>query len=1220
MLKRSDSIKRFLEKFTHPDLAELYNPSMEVQVNVAQDGGQRIDGDYKGKKWQAWTDGEQTWKSFRMPLNANSEPQANDHDQKFDLVAHAEAIGMTGWDWESRLSLWVAYDFDAIAGHSEKHQKKLSEAELTTVRETVMNIPWVEVRHSTGGRGLHLYVKLAPVRTENHHEHAALARAILGKLSILTGYDFNSKVDVCGGNMWVWHRKMKGTDGLKLIKKGEVLTEPPMNWRDHLDFISAKKRKSVPGFIAESDKDDIEKLFDELSGQRSSVQLDEDHKKLVDWLERENAKWSWDQDSRILTCHTFDLKLAHEQLGLKGIFETMAKGTERGGDWNCLSGETKVITRQGVRTLRELAKIGHAELYVLTEDGYKWIDCPVRSFGEQATIRVVFGDYSNVRATLQHEWLMWNNKKVSPNKKFTCELKSGHYVPLAPMTLPEIDWQGYAHGFVYGDGWIERDMRNPSNPKITSCVTLFGRDTDLKELLTRYGSLGFEKVDGITHSAIRQMPADWKEIPSNPTREYALGFILGLISADGFSAKDSASINLFQSNITVINEIRDLAIHAGLRCNPVRLAGEGSYENSSPNYTFNVQSYNLTSDHFLRLDHKEYFKKRVKCESTSILDVDYSNPQLEEVFCAVVPKYHNFTLANGVVTGNCFCYPMKRGGWSVRRFTPGVAEAATWTQDGQGWTTCYYNVDPDLRTMARAREGIENPNKGGGFVFAEGYVAAEVAKSLGADLALPPWAHGRQVTLKEQKDGRLLAEMERKDNDSKDGLAGWLADKKLWKKLFNVRAAPPQEVESGNYDDSVRHLVTGEGGEIGWVLKIDGGWQDKDKSNVATYLAGALELEGKAVTKVLGACIARPWTIVNEPFKAELVGDRKWNRNPASFRFVPSKDKEGLKYPTFSRILNHCGKGLDESVKDHPWCKANGIVTGGDYLKCWIASLFQEPYAPLPYLFFYSEAQATGKSTFHEAIKLLMTKGVARADNCLINQSGFNGELEGAVLCVIEETDLRKNKMAYNRIKDWVTSPTIQIHPKNGTPYSSPNTAHFIQCSNDRNYCPSFAGDTRITVIEVPQLEPIDMMTNKQLIPLLEKEAPDFIAELLSLELPVSPERLNIPVIVTPEKQALETSNLSYLEMFIREQCFKVTGATISYGEFHKALIEWLPPDQRDEWGIIRVGKNLPKAHPKGRLKDASWYVANLAWEPREPEAAVLPELVLKGDKLVPKT
>ena len=58
-----------------------------------------------------------------------------------------------------------------------------------------------------------------------------------------------------------------------------------------------------------------------------------------------------------------------------------------------------------------------------------------------------------------------------------------------------------------------------------------------------------------------------------------------------------------------------------------------------------------------------------------------------------------------------------------------------------------------------------------------------------------------------------------------------------------------------------------------------------------------------------------------------------------------------------------------------------GVLTGADYLKCWIAALFQEPMEPLPYLFLYSQEQNTGKSILHEALSLLLTRGVVRAEH-----------------------------------------------------------------------------------------------------------------------------------------------------------------------------------------------------------------------------------------------
>ncbi len=50
MLKRTEAIKNFLTAATHPDLADLYYDGMEVQVNVAQDAGERVEGEYLGKK------------------------------------------------------------------------------------------------------------------------------------------------------------------------------------------------------------------------------------------------------------------------------------------------------------------------------------------------------------------------------------------------------------------------------------------------------------------------------------------------------------------------------------------------------------------------------------------------------------------------------------------------------------------------------------------------------------------------------------------------------------------------------------------------------------------------------------------------------------------------------------------------------------------------------------------------------------------------------------------------------------------------------------------------------------------------------------------------------------------------------------------------------------------------------------------------------------------
>ena len=872
MPTRTEAIKRFLNHSTESDLAELYTADMEVQVNVAQDGGERIDGDFKGKKWHGWSDSLTTWKSFRIPYRANIDPEYEDKEIKFDLAAHAEGVGMTGWDWENRCSKWVAFDFDAIMGHSDKHTHKLTNEQLEEVKQTAISIDWVTIRKSASGKGLHLYVFLDEVPTQNHNEHAALARAIIGKMSAITGFDFQSQVDICGGNMWVWHRKTAGTDGFKLIKKGTILRDVPLNWKDHIQVVSGRRRKNMPQDITGADNID---LFDELAGQRPVVGLDEAHKKLIQYLTDVDAVWWWDQDHHMLVTHTIYLKDAHKDLGMRGFFETTAVGTERGADHNC------------------------------------------------------------------------------------------------------------------------------------------------------------------------------------------------------------------------------------------------------------------------------------------------------------------------------FLFPMRRGAWAVRRFSPGTQEHDSWDQDGAGWTRSYLNREPDLKAACRAYGGLEDPT--GGFVFREAEMAMKAAQLLGVTLNIGAPLMSRETKLKQHKDGRLVATVERKEVDRGEEMMGWLPKKGDWTKIHNTQVSAPAEPDMGNYDDMVRHLVTESGEDYGWMIKSDGYWRSEPLAHIRIALA-SLGLKHGEVSTILGSSIFKCWKVVNKPFQPEYPGDREWNRNAAQFRFLPTRDRELHIYPTWFKILNHCGSGLNETIQHNGWCKANGIVTGADYLKCWIASLFREPLEPLPYLFMYGP-QNSGKSIFHEALSLLLTRGYKRADAALISQAGFNAELEGAIICVVEETDLKRNRAAYNRIKDWVTSRELLIHCKGKTPYHIPNTTHWVQCANEHQACPIFTGDTRITMLYVEPLDPVDMIPKKKLIPMLEREAPDFLAEVIGLELPPSSDRLNVPVVETDDKSIAQQLNQTQLEMFVSEKTQLAKGYSIKFSDFYDKFQEWMDPNEVHLWSKIRVGRELPPQLPKGRRKiDGQFYIGNVCW------------------------
>lgn len=892
----SESIKTFLVNSTYKDLADLYNHDMEVQILVAQDEGDRLEKGFKGEKTNTFTDGIQTWFSYRIPKNANTVPEDNDKEIKYDLAKHALGIGCTGWDFENKISKFVAFDFDAISGHSDKHANKLTELELQEVQENVKSIPWVQVRYSTSGSGLHLYVFLPNIPTVNHIEHKALARAILSMMSGITHYDFQSKVDALGGILWFWHRKMIGTRGLKLIKNHSELCDIPSTWRDHLSVVSGKKSKSIPFFIPE----DVEDTFLELCGQKARIKLDDDHKKLIKYLHDNGHTCMYNQDHHLFIVHTHALKEAHIALKLKGLFDTISAGSE-GGDHNA---------------------------------------------------------------------------------------------------------------------WIN---------------------------------------------------------------------------------------------------------------------------------------------------------------------------------------------------------PLSKGGWIVRRYTQGIQEKDNWDQDSTGYTKCYLNKVPEFKIIARCYNGLEHPT--GGWVFASAKEAQEAANVLGVDLGLPDWSYHKKTKLKINKEGRLIAELDFDSSSDiiKGGLKNYLQEGKTWKKIFD-NPTEQSEIESSNFDDVVRHLVSNSNDDVGWAIKtFNHNWE----SNPVNHVQKALQSLGHTssdVTQILGSCVMKSWKIVNLPFQNEYPGDRRWNKNAAQLQFIPSSDLDNLNFPSWNILFNHLGKSLDEALLKNDWAAVNGITKGSDYIKLWISSVLQKPEEPTPYLFLCGNENC-GKSTLHEALSLLIVNGVKRVDNALTSQGSFNGELENSVICVTEETDLKKNKAALNKIRDWVTSRTITIHKKGLDPFDTANTSHFIQCSNDSNALPIFPGDTRITVIHVSDIPKENQIAKRELFKSLEKEAPDILAELLSIDIPICDERLNIPVIETEAKAKAQDSNKSDLEMFTDECCHYVPGSTIKFSDFYNRFLEFLSPDQVPFWSKIRVGREIPSKFVYGRSPAHAnqQFVGNISWVAPE-NGQHNPECVVKGGKLLVST
>ena len=215
-------------------------PGLEVQINVSMDGGEPVEG-----RRHTYTDGREEWFNIRIPKHASTEPTWREYPLSWTLLKHAEGIGSTGWDWQNRCSRWVGFDFDSITSHAAGIG--VTEDDLRKIRQATEALPYVETRRSTGGSGLHCYVYLDEIPTANHTEHAALARAVLSLMSTAAGFDFAAQVDVCGGNMWVWHRKITAAGRVCSYCSRPVRSleaeDLPANWRDHLDVVCHRRAK-----------------------------------------------------------------------------------------------------------------------------------------------------------------------------------------------------------------------------------------------------------------------------------------------------------------------------------------------------------------------------------------------------------------------------------------------------------------------------------------------------------------------------------------------------------------------------------------------------------------------------------------------------------------------------------------------------------------------------------------------------------------------------------------------------------------------------------------------------------------------------------------------------------------------------------------------------------------------------------------------------------------
>jgi adenosylcobalamin-dependent ribonucleoside-triphosphate reductase len=328
---------------------------------------------------------------------------------------------------------------------------------------------------------------------------------------------------------------------------------------------------------------------------------------------------------------------------------------------NCFGGETEILTKDGVKRIKDCA--GTIQK-VLTHKG-NWIAAPINSFGKQETSLLTLrrGKKAKViEVTPNHRWLFPEFGNRSFKEKFTKDLVVGEKIPYqfgakSPSVRPSAF--GIAQGIVYGDG--------------TSGHLYLCGDKDAE--LAKWFPLSPQTIDvnKCEGGAIRvaDLPKKWKELPSmEESKSLLLGWLMGYFAADGHSS--GGQICLDSNDKKSVEFAMIAATHLGIKHYGIsEIKNSSSFKENYITYRLSFNRSSIDESFFLIQKHKEdylqYKKENYTTQQWVVESITKGEEQ--EVFCATVEGYGSFTLADNILTGNCAFVSTKDMGVSIEEAT-----------------------------------------------------------------------------------------------------------------------------------------------------------------------------------------------------------------------------------------------------------------------------------------------------------------------------------------------------------------------------------------------------------------------------------------------------------------------------------------------------------------------------------------------------------------------
>lgn len=338
----------------------------------------------------------------------------------------------------------------------------------------------------------------------------------------------------------------------------------------------------------------------------------------------------------------------------------------------CLAGDTEVVTREGVRPIRDL--VGHSALLVpqvgklggLAHRG-KFHEVEVRSFGIQELWEVKLRRMKStriVRTTAEHRWFVtagpqW--KEMSNHERLTKDLRVGDRLRLlraVRSAKEQVMPVAVAQGFTFGDGSCGTGERPAQvdlhEAKDKALLRYFGNARVQRVLVSseRHGKPNGKKQV----LRIYNLPRSWKQLPSIlESRAFLLSWLAGYFSADGSVSKTGQAV-LESASLKALKFARDLAAVCGVGYTVIQKRLRlGKGKKPSALYRLSFRLADLPIWFFILPHHRARVVAltRSRHDHPWVVEEVRRTARREEVFCAIVPGAQAFGLSEDLMTGNC---------------------------------------------------------------------------------------------------------------------------------------------------------------------------------------------------------------------------------------------------------------------------------------------------------------------------------------------------------------------------------------------------------------------------------------------------------------------------------------------------------------------------------------------------------------------------------------